>query len=538
VKIRWPARPLAGVDRGKLAGGLGAIAIASIVYSQFSIYGWLKRDSAIYMYGGQQMLHGRPPYASIMDPKGPLAGIISGFGSGVAQLLGRDDVLVIRVEFCAISILTVLAVYLLALELWQSVVAGLVAAVVFTSFAGFARDALVGPNGHTPGIFFLVVSLWLTVRRHWFWAGFAAALAFLVWQPLFPYPLVTLVCAAVWTTTETRRQAVWRSIWGGLTPFLALVVYYAAEGDLGKLFEGLFVFPLTGVTRNHVTLFHRIHLIFSDVQNQYGFSGDLLWIGIVLLVVAWVLEVRGARREKRKASASPVVLLLGLTFVVEVLYAVYDYQGYSHAFPLLPYGALGWAVAAVYLLRRLAQQQARQTAVALLLTAVAVATIGFAVDYYQSTSKHPPLRGEQASACAVQRSLVPGTPLWVMGNPLPLVLLHRRNPDNYPYLGSGLDHWKIKHTKGHFRGWTKEVVDSRASIVLVDTWQSPVRHRMERWLSKHGYLRGFIGPWQVFVTPAARARMPAQGVALAAKRSFWPRTSTDTRFTVTNCVHG
>jgi hypothetical protein len=328
-----------------------------------------------------------------------------------------------------------------------------------------------------------------------------------------------------------------RVLAGGLTPFVLLVVYYAAEGDLGKLFDGLFVFPLTGVTRNHVTLAHRVHLMFSDVQHMYGVSGDLLWIGIALLVLAWIHAVLTGRTERRRLAASPLLLLIGLTFVAELLYALYDYQGYSHAFPLLPYGALGWGAGAAFALQRLTGSRQRRAAVAVLLTAVTAATVGFAVDYNQTVGRYPALRGEQASACAIQRTLVPGTPLWVLGNPLPLVLLHRRNPDNYPYLGSGLDRWKIKHTPGRFRGWTRQIQDSRASVLVVDTWHSPIRVRMERWLHSHGYARGFIGPWQVFVTAAARARMPEQDVALATKRSFWPATSTDSRFRVTNCVH-
>jgi hypothetical protein len=277
--------------------------------------------------------------------------------------------------------------------------------------------------------------------------------------------------------------------------------------------------------------------MFSDVQHMYGVSGDLLWIGIVLLVLAAVREGLTKRSGDGRWFVGPLVLLVGLTFVAEVLYALYDYQGYSHAFPLLPYGALGWGAAAAFLLDRLSGPQRHRAAVAALLATVTAATIGFAVDYNQPVGRFPALRGEQASACAIQRVLVPGTPLWTLGNPLPLVLLHRRNPDNYPYLGSGLDRWKIKHTPGRFRGWTRQIRDSRASVLVVDTWHSPIRLRMERWLSRHGYARGFIGPWQVFVTTAARARMPEQDIALASRRNFWPVTSTDSRFTVTNCVH-
>ena len=137
------------------------------------------------------------------------------------------------------------------------------------------------------------------------------------------------------------------------------------------------------------------------------------------------------------------------------------------------------------------------------LTAVVVVTAAFAVDYRRSDSAGSGAEGEQASACAIQSALVPGTPLWAMGNPLPLVLLHRRNPDNYSYLGAGLDRWKVQHTKGGFAGWTAQVIRSRASVIVVDVWQSPMRLRMQAWLAHHGFVRGYIGPCR-FSSPGRR----------------------------------
>ncbi len=530
------ARRWVPVDRAQwptLAGGLASVVIAAVVYGQFSVDSWLKRDSAIYMYGGQQLLHDRPPYVSIMDPKGPLAGFICGLGSAVARMVGGSDVTVDRLEFFVIALLTVVAVYAFARAMTGSVIAALVGATIFVSFEGLARDALAGPNGHTPGILFSVVTLWLVARKHWFWAGIAASLAFLDWQPLFPYALVAVLCAAVWTS-EGRRSAVIRVVVGGVAPLAVVTLYYAVLGDLHALIDGLFVFPLTGVVRDPTTLGDRIHLIFSDIHNSYGASSYLLWIGIVLLLAVTALSIATAER-RRDALTGPLVLLVLVSFVSQVLYAVYDYQGYSHAFPLLVYGALGFAVALARLLDITAGQVRRATTV-VVLVAVAVVTVAFTASYHRPKSPGiTALGSEKASACAIAQSLAPGTPLWVMGNPLPLVLLHRRNPDNYPYLGSGLDIWRIDHTHGGFDGWGRQVLRSRASVIVVDVWQSPVRLRMQAWLSRRGFTRGYIGPWQVFVTSQAATAMTGNGIKLTPRPHFLPRTTAHSWYKDATC---
>ena len=145
------------------AGALLALLIAACLFLQFSIDDVLKRDEAIYAYGGQQLAEGVAPYASIFDPKTPLATIIAGVatigGRAVGAHDGAGDVHAMRIVFLVFALLTVLAVYLLGLRLWGSVLAALTGAVVFSSFRGFALDALGGPNAKTPGIFFGVLSM-------------------------------------------------------------------------------------------------------------------------------------------------------------------------------------------------------------------------------------------------------------------------------------------------------------------------------------------------------------------------------------------
>jgi hypothetical protein len=377
--------------------------------------------------------------------------------------------------------------------------------------------------------------MWLTVRKQWYWAGVAASLAFFSWQPLAPYPAIALLCALAWSPGRRLRAAGW-SLAGLATPFVALVVYYAAEGYPGKLFEGQFLFPLTGVRRPPIGFGRRLHWIFRNTAASYGSSGTLLWIGLSLLLVVAVWTVLSARSEWRAALLSPIILLVMLSLVTQVAYVLYDFIGWTHTFPLLPYGAVGFGAATDHLLRRLSwPPYARQVASVALLAGVAVLTAAYAVLYYQP-SDDSPLRAERASACAIQRSLVPGTPLWTLGNPLPLVLLHRVNPDNYPYEGSGEDVWRVKHTPGGFTGWTGQIVASGASVVVVDDWKAPMRRQMQVWLRTHGYHWGYIGQWRVYVTSGALARMRAYSIRLTNKKHDWPRTLTGGDFRLTRCT--
>lgn len=530
----WPAVARHRATRLKVAGGLAAVTMAAVVYSQFNLYGSLSRDSSIYIYGGQQLIHGVPPYASIMDPKGPMPGILSGFGVAVARLFGHSDVLVVRAEFCVLAILGVLGIYLLVLDMWHSVVAGVVAAAVFVSFRQFAHQALSGPDGHAPGIVFLIFAMWLTVRKQWYWAGLAATLAFVSWQPLISYPVIVLICAAAWSPGRRLRALGW-SLAGCATPILALIIYYAVEGYPGALLEGLILFPVAGVRRRPIPFDYRLRFIFRNITNAYGTSAILLWIGLVLLLVVAVSTVVSARSEWRAALTSPIVLLVVLSLVAQVGYVLYDYIGWTHAFPLLPYGALGFGAASAYLLQGVSWSYAHQVASVSLLAAAAALTVVYAISYYQPSNDWA-LRGEQASACALERSLVPGTPLWTLGDPRPLVLLHRRNPDNYPYLGSGLDVWKVNHTRGGFAGWTRQIEKSRASIIVENAWRGPIRPAMRLWLHTHGYHYGYLGPWKVYTTDAARARMVAQSIELTHVRNPWPQTPVGTVLRAKPCA--
>lgn len=123
---------------------------------------------------------------------------------------------------------------------------------------------------------------------------------------------------------------------------------------------------------------------------------------------------------------------------------------------------------------------------------------------------------ERATACAVNRLVVPGTSLYALGDPTPLVLTHRRNPDRFIYLNSGEDQWKVDHTPGGFQGWTAQIEAAHPSVVVVNAWKhSPYPAMMSAWLRATGYHRGYVGEWEVFLSPQARARARSVGVGLS-----------------------
>jgi 4-amino-4-deoxy-L-arabinose transferase-like glycosyltransferase len=533
--MRRASIPISNRRSLELAGAGVSLAVALALYTRYTIYGSLSRDEGVYSYGGQQMAHGTPPYASIFDPKGPMAPIISGIAAGLARVVGRDTLVAIRLVFFGCALLTVVAVYFLVLRLWRSVLGALAAAVVFASFDGFARDALAGPNAKTPAVLFAVGSMWLAAQRQWFWAGFAGTLAFLVWQPLAIYPLIVVV-AAVICTPERRWRAGTIAVLGTALPLIATVSYFAAEGALGKFVESALVFPLEGIDRPNWTMRERSEQIVWVVHQYYAFSGVLFWIGLALLLVAAVVRSLRPDRQSREVVRDPLVLIVVVTLVAEAAYALADFQGYPDVYPFLPYAAMGIGAAVALVGERARRPGAARTLVALVLAASATLTALSWGWFTHASANDDRLRAQRATACALDRSILAGTTLYALGDPVPLVLTKRRNPDRFIQLDSGVAQWKVDHTEGGFAGWTTEIRTSGASVIVIGSWQGDWRRRMGEWLRAADYRRGYVGPWRVFMTPQAYAGVQRAGLAVTRFATDWPLTSDGQKFERPRCV--
>jgi hypothetical protein len=499
----------------QLVAALTSLAVAAALLSRFGINGKLGRDQSIYAYGGQQMAHGTPPYASIFDPKTPLATMIAGLAAEFARLVGGNDIYWIRGFFFGCAVLVVLAVYLLAQQIWNSVPAGIVAAIVFSSFNGFAMDSLAGPDAKTPGVLAVVLSMWFLVHRRWFLAALAGSIGTLAWQPFVIYPVVVAVFAVVDTATGLRRKTLGRVGAGAVIPLLVVGGYFLLTGALGDFIQAAFVFPATGVERPPETFGQHFTRIATVIHASYGVSGVLLWIGMAVIVALAIVPLVRRRDGGSRAMAHPLSLVVVITMLGMLGYAVFDFQGAADVFPLLPYGALGMGAAAAVVLKLPAPAWARGVPTVAALIGVAVLA-AFSWSWFSHQLPNiETLRSQQADGCAVDRLLGHGGNLDALGDPAPLVITHRRNPDRFIYLGSGVDRWKIHHTAGRFNGWVHQIEASSDSVITIGRWDSDLRLAIRDRLVEDGYQPGYLGSWRVFLTPATLASAQAADVQVS-----------------------
>jgi hypothetical protein len=489
-------------------GGVLALLTGVVLFTRFGIHGNLFRDESIYAYGGQQLANGVPVYIGIFDPKPPLPTFLEALGAVGARAVGKDEVLTMRAEFFVFALLAVVAVYVLGLRLWNSVLAALAGAVVFASFKGFAIDALGGPDAKTPGILLAVLSLALVVRRRWFLAALAGSLAFLDWQPLGIYAAAAVVAAVLANDPgEVRWKRGARAVGGAAIPVVATVLFLAIDGGLSKFIEASFTFPLTGLHRGPATLGGNVDTIVNVVNTHYGDTRVLFWAGLVLLTAilgSWIVR----RRDVFPAA------VVGGTFLAVVAVSVADFQGYPDLYPLLPYAALGIGGAIAALASRIEGLRLRRIAAGLALAAVA-ALAALSAHWY-STAPHdgPSLRAERAAALKLRHALNPGERLYALGDPTPLVLARVRNPTRWIYLGSGVDSWAIHHDFGSLAGWQAEIRKVDPPIVVVNLWNSGHGRQMRKWLAATYGQETYLGHWKIFARPAIRARAARRGITL------------------------
>lgn len=495
----------------QVLGGLFALVAAVALFTRFSLDGNLWRDESIYAYAGQQFAKGVPIYASIFDPKPPLASILTGLGALVGGWFGVNDVHAMRLEFFAFACLAVVAVYALVLRLWNSPLAAIASAATFVSFKGFARDALEGPDSKTPGVLFAVLSMTLLVRRHWFWAAFTGSLAFLVWQPLLVYPAVAIVWAVVSSDAAERWRCGARALAGAVLPVAVTLLYLAIAGALPKFIEASITFPFTGVRRVDSSLGTRLHRIVDVVNASYGNGRILFWGGLVLLLGLFLVLVARARPRLARVFKDPCAVVVVGTFLGVAAFTLSDFQGYPDLYPLLPYAAIGIGGAVALVEQRVSGTRWRRAVTALSLAGVAIVVALSWSEYSTHPGRGWRLPAEQKDARTLNSVLGPGGTLYALGDPTPLVLTKRRNPNRYIYLDSGVDRWVIRNSPGRLKTL---IMSSDPEVVIVGEWHSPAAGRVVAWLTSKYGSGTYLGQWFVFAKPAVRARAHRIGLKL------------------------
>jgi hypothetical protein len=490
-------------------GALAALAAAAALFTRFGLDGMLSRDEAIYAYGGRQWADGVPFYVSTFDPKTPLSALLAAIGVLGGRVTGADELAAIRVAFGIVSCLAVLALYDLGRLLWDSVAAGLAAAVTLASFEGFAADAFGGPDAKTPGICMAIVAMGLLARRRWFWAALAGSCALLIWQPLAVFPLTAIAIGPCVVEAGSRGRVARSALAGTALPVALLALYYALEGALAQLWEGAVRFPITGLQRGPVTLRGRLYDIRHVVADGYPHTGVLFWTGCALLVAFLVARLVAGRSEWRRTVRDPLIWVVSPTFAGLVVFSLTDFQGYPDLFPLLPYAALGigGGVAA------LGRPQLRRAGTAAAAAAIALLVVLCWHWYGTAAANDHELVAQRRYGAALNQLLGPRATLYSLGDPRPFVLTGRRSPSRFIYLGSGVGAWVVRNTPGGVDGWAARIRAARPAIIAFGgRWHGLIRDELESAV-RRGYVVRYLDGCRLLVRPETVARADRLGLA-------------------------
>jgi hypothetical protein len=507
-------------------------ALAAAVSSLYGLGGGLSRDGAIYLYSGQRMAEGVPPYVSVFDHKGPLAPMLAGAGVMLSKLLNSDDIMTVRVIFFLMGCLAVVCAYLLGGSLFKSQRAGIFAALTFLAFFCFARYATAEPEAKTPMLLFEVLALLLTSQKRWFWAALCGSLAFLVWQPMIIFPLVTLLLAA---TQGSRSSALSRAVCGAGLPVAATVAYFYAKGALYELINGSILFNLRYLDQEKFSsvaprLIAPVRAIF------FGYTTILIPVVICAMLAAVVISAvtlgrlyfpRGPAlvslgNVATRETFAP--LLLSLPF--PVIWSMMDFQGYPDFFVFIPYVAAGFGGFLNFVAGRVEAaglRGVRKTFVPItyaLLTAMAVISSLITIKLAAQISSldmdgRGPKPGDfdyQKRAASEVRERFGGDARVVsIGVPQVLVLLHDTNPNPYAFVIRGIDREIAVQTPGGFHGWLRELGAYDPDVIAFGPTSGLYKPELMDWLASH-YQREQIGPWIVYVKEGhpAQARVQLQ----------------------------
>jgi hypothetical protein len=493
----------------KLALPFFVLALAAFTYSLYGFDGVLLRDYSIYLYSGQRMAEGVPPYLSIFDHKGPLSPMLAGLGVMVSKQLAWDDIYTVRLLFFAIGCLTVLAVYLLANSLFRSEVAGLFAALTFLGFYGFAYQAASGPEPKTPMVLFEALNLLFTSQKRWFWAGFFGSLAFLVWQPMAIFALVTFMLA-VMRPKEERYSAVLRALGGIMVPLVAVVAYFYYQGALDNFINGVVLFNALYLTRGQYTASPLILRMLSnpslltstitEIGSAYGTMMVPIILGLIMIVRLYFLRPYQYR-------FAPILL----SFPAPFLWGLLDFQLNQDFYVYLPYAAVGFGALLAFVIQHTENPRLLAALLSAVLIGVALATTFDKVNAsaaYTVLGTKTDLPHQREGALEIEDRLGADAKIASINSPQVLVLLHRENPNPYLFITAGIDRYIEAKEPGGFEGWLRELEAydpdaiaffGEGQYVLPTTDLTTEHYQgLVNWLNSRYHVEK-IGPWWLYI---------------------------------------
>ena len=433
--------------------------VSTFVYSIHGFDSGLSRDLGVFVYGGEHVARGVPPYVGIFNTVGPLADAVPGFAIWIGSMVGLDPIFSARLLFMVLSVACCVLVYVLAREVFTSRPAGLAAAAFFLTFQDFIQLATGGPREKTTMVLFLVATLVMVERRRWLSAGVCTALATLVWQPALAVA-VTAVVVAVLAGRTDRLRAMVRFTVGGLIPSLATVIALGAAGALPRAWAG---FVTVNVLYTHQ----------PSALSAPAFTLGFLWRGYHLSLVVFAvglvaLLVLGARALRRlsdhddsAASGSAPQVALAAAAAAGLAWTLVAINGPPDLFEMLPLASLGLAGAVVAAVRRLPAVVAGSTVAVVCMSAIGLATVESAGDASDR------LLRQRADVAAVLAAAPRGAAVLSINAPEVLAISDGSNPTSYQVFDGAIDRYLGHTAVGGVDGYAALVARTRPTLLAV-----------------------------------------------------------------------
>jgi hypothetical protein len=474
---------------------LAWLVITVLAWGAGGFGGGLTRDASFYVYAGQQVAAGNPPYVEVMNRAGPFASLLPGLGIELGRLFGITDAMGARLLFFVLAVLTPPIVYLTARDMFGSRLAGCGAATTMLGFGVIARLSTSGPESKVAMVTGLSIALLLLVRRRWLLAGIATGLVTLTWQPVL-FALAPAAALLVVLSGGTARQRVGSALRygaGGLLTLAVTVVGFALAGATQEFVQG-FWSANAKYTKQQAAL-ERPWRVWDHLQIAFGWTFWLLVIGslaaLALGITAWGLRRTAPRRAADQAMLA-VACLGGLVWV-----GWFAFDRAPDSMPLLPAAALGMGGIIgklAHLVRRASSPWPRRLLVAGVAGWTATTVVLTSMHTYELRSDR--LTMQTASSDAIFDNLPEDATVFSYEVPQPLALSRRKSISRFVLFDHGMRDFIDAETPGGKTAYVDGLIEAQPDVVLIAN-QTPFK--MVRPLLPN-YVRVGYGPsWKVFL---------------------------------------
>ncbi|MBW2087257.1 MAG: glycosyltransferase family 39 protein [Deltaproteobacteria bacterium] len=496
---------------------VGAILIIVVtLFMHFGFNGGMAKDNGIFAYSGQQMSEGIPPYISSFDQKAPMCSLLSGIGVIIARSFGWDDIRSIRVLFFILGCLTCVGLYFLGKQLFESRRAGFLASLILPSYVYYTEQALSGPRGKLPVVLFEVFWLWVASRKQWFMAGLFAGLCIMTWQPSVFIPLITLFLAFV-SDRENRWKSLLQAAAGIALPAVVILSYFAYHGALWAVYDRAVIFPLYFGDRFDLSLYQHILRPVASLVIGYPMAFQSIIVGLVMCVYFYFWRINHNQSLIKTFTSDKFAPLL-LAFPLFAMLILYDLQGPSDYFIMIPYSVIGFAGLLHFVLSYL--QEKSKTTWAKIGTEVVFLGLAFAVAFTALWSIHLTrnnrLEGQISDAKAIEERYGKDAKIMSIGRPDVLAFLKRRNPNPYTYVLMGIDRHIAAKWPGGFEGWLRDIEEYDPDVIVKGNMDGPYIPRLMEWLETN-YHYDKVGQYEVYAKHKVKENKGQDSVSVSAE---------------------